>query len=147
MAPFPCGDPRNDYYTGDPDQTAIGGAPTTPLGFGPNTRTLMKITVTSGTGDSLSTSTWLGQMNNALGLNYGGSQPALLFPNIFPYSGGVNRRVTLNEDFDEFGRLIQTIGTTTSAGVNNQGLPTWGLATSHTQLKLRQQERQRSGRS
>ena len=40
-APFPGGDPRNDYFTGDPDQTSIGGAATTPPGFGPNTRTLM----------------------------------------------------------------------------------------------------------
>src|SRR5271166_1878481 len=50
VAPFPSGDPRNDYYTGDPDQTAMGGAPTTKRGYGPNTRTLMKITVTSGMG-------------------------------------------------------------------------------------------------
>ncbi len=39
-APFPGGDPRNDYFTGDPDQTAFGGAPTTLPGHGPNTRTL-----------------------------------------------------------------------------------------------------------
>ena len=32
---FPGGDPRNDYFTGDPDQTAIGGAPTTLAGHGP----------------------------------------------------------------------------------------------------------------
>ena len=49
-APFPGGDPRNDYFTGDPDQTAFGGAPTTLAGFGPNTRTLMKITVTAAPG-------------------------------------------------------------------------------------------------
>ena len=35
--------------------------------------------------------------------------------------------LTLNEDFDERGRLIQTIGTFTQNGSNNQGLPTWGL--------------------
>jgi FtsP/CotA-like multicopper oxidase with cupredoxin domain len=52
VAPFPCGDSRNDYFTGDPDQTVNGGAPSTNAGFGPNTRTLMKITVTSGAGDS-----------------------------------------------------------------------------------------------
>ena len=75
VAPFPCGDSRNDYFTGDPDQTEIGGAPTTRLGYGPNTRTLMKITVTSGTGDSVSTPTWLNSMNNALAGNYGANQP------------------------------------------------------------------------
>ena len=34
--------------------------------------------------------------------------------------------LTLNEDFDEMGRLIQTIGTSVQNGINNQGLPTWG---------------------
>src|SRR5271157_2266260 len=134
VAPFPSGDPRNDYYTGDPDQKAIGGAPTTKRGYGPNTRTLMKITVTSGMGDGVSTATWLNQMNTALASNYGASQPALLYnngspwqPGPLPYNGPVNRQLTLNEDFDEYGRLIQTIGTFTSESTNNQGLPTWGL--------------------
>jgi spore coat protein A, manganese oxidase len=44
VAPFPGGDPRNDYFTGDPDQTWTGGAPSTRLGHGPNTRTRRKIT-------------------------------------------------------------------------------------------------------
>lgn len=135
VAPFPCGDPLNDYYTGVPDQTAIGGAPTTEQGYGPNTRTLMKITVTSGAGDTVSTPTWLSQMNTALASNYGAGQPALLYndgnPAVpkFPFDGfhGMIRTLTLNEDFDEFGRLIQTVGTSTSQSTNNQGLPTWGL--------------------
>ena len=44
-APAPAFDMRLDYYTGDDDLTAIGGAPTTVLGYGPNTRTLMMIKV------------------------------------------------------------------------------------------------------
>ncbi|MEI8169573.1 MAG: multicopper oxidase domain-containing protein [Rhodoferax sp.] len=44
-APVPGGDDRYDYYTGGPDQTAAGGAPTTLPGFGPNTRTVMQIRV------------------------------------------------------------------------------------------------------
>lgn len=44
-APLPAGDPRNDYYTGDPDNTFQGGAPSTQPGFGPNTRTVMQIRV------------------------------------------------------------------------------------------------------
>ena len=137
VAPFPCGDPRNDYYTGDPDQTAVGGAPSTLAGYGPNTRTLLKITVTSGTGDSISTQSWLNSMNQALPNNYGpgGQQPGLLYNNgnpavpKFPFTGfnGIVRQLTLNEDFDEYGRLIQTVGTFTSESKNNQGLPTWGL--------------------
>jgi FtsP/CotA-like multicopper oxidase with cupredoxin domain len=44
-APVPGGDPRYDYYTGNADQSAFGGAPTTQAGYGPNTRTLMQIRV------------------------------------------------------------------------------------------------------
>ena len=48
-APVPAFDTRYDYYTGDPDQTAIGGAPSTLPGFGPNTRTIMQIQVAATT--------------------------------------------------------------------------------------------------
>ncbi len=44
-APIPGGDSRYDYYTDNPDQTAIGGAPKTLPGYGPNTRTVMQIKV------------------------------------------------------------------------------------------------------
>ncbi len=44
-APVPGFDPRNDYYTGDPNQTTSGGAPTTLSGYGPNTRTVMQIKI------------------------------------------------------------------------------------------------------
>ena len=133
-APFPGGDQRNNYFTGDQDQTPFGGAPTTRAGYGPNTRTLLKIVVTSGSGDAMSTSTWLSQLNAKLKDNFlTGNQPGLLFNNgdpsvpAFPFQGVPNRMLTLNEDFDNYGRLIQTIGTFTSKGLDNQGLNTWGL--------------------
>ncbi|RFT14712.1 MAG: Multicopper oxidase [Candidatus Saccharicenans subterraneus] len=44
-APFPALDTRYDYYTGNPDQTDVGGTPTTQAGYGPNTRTIMQIRV------------------------------------------------------------------------------------------------------
>ena len=44
-APVPAFDTRFDYYTGDPDQTDTGGAPTTLAGYGPNTRTVMQFQV------------------------------------------------------------------------------------------------------
>lgn len=44
-APVPAFDPRYDYYTGNPDYTSSGGAPTTQPGYGPNTRTIMQIQV------------------------------------------------------------------------------------------------------
>lgn len=47
-APAPAYDTRNDYYSGDPDQTGTGGAPSTLPGFGPNTRTIMQVHVRSG---------------------------------------------------------------------------------------------------
>jgi spore coat protein A, manganese oxidase len=139
-APFPGGDPRNDYYTGDPDFSATGfnqgGAPTTLPGQGPNTRTLLRIIVDAGSGDSMPTSTWLADMDLELAYNFMlGNQPPLLFskpgqPWIpqFPFTGHVDRMLTLNEDFDDFGRLIQGIGTTTSLSTNNQGLNDWGLS-------------------
>ena len=47
-APNPGFDSRLDYYTGDSDQTASGGAPSTLPGYGPNTRTVMQFVVSSG---------------------------------------------------------------------------------------------------
>ena len=51
-APNPAFDTRYDYYTGDDDQTTSGGAPSTMMGYGPNTRTIMQFQVIapSGTG-------------------------------------------------------------------------------------------------
>jgi FtsP/CotA-like multicopper oxidase with cupredoxin domain len=43
--PAPAVDSRLDYFTGDGDQTIIGGAPNTIPGFGPNTRTIMQVVV------------------------------------------------------------------------------------------------------
>ena len=48
-AAFPARDSRYDYYTDSADLTGIGGAPTTPAGFGPNTRTIMQIKVAAKT--------------------------------------------------------------------------------------------------
>ncbi|WP_287153145.1 DUF5719 family protein [Candidatus Solincola tengchongensis] len=44
-AAYPARDPRYDYYTGAPDLTDTGGAPTPLPGFGPNIRTVMQIRV------------------------------------------------------------------------------------------------------
>ena len=49
-APVPASDTRVDYYTGNPDQTAGGGTPSTLPGFGPNTRTIMQFRVAPITG-------------------------------------------------------------------------------------------------
>jgi FtsP/CotA-like multicopper oxidase with cupredoxin domain len=44
-APNPAFDVRYDYYTGDPDNSPEGGAPSTMVGYGPNTRTIMQFQV------------------------------------------------------------------------------------------------------
>jgi len=44
-AAFPARDPRYDYYTGSADLRDIGGVDTIAAGYGPNTRTVMKIVV------------------------------------------------------------------------------------------------------
>jgi spore coat protein A len=133
-APFPGGDSRNDFFTGDESQVAEGGSPSTRAGHGPDTRTLLKITVGPGRGEKLATDAWLRRLNGHLKANFlTGNQPPLIIhggdPSVpaFPYTGPVTRRLTLNEDFDEYGRLIQRIGTRTSESTNNQGIPTWGL--------------------
>ncbi len=141
--PFPGGDPRNDYFTGAPDQTASGGAAPTVQGMGPNTRTIMKFNVTlnqNNVGIVLDDA-WLQNMNMALANNFKGSaaqnpgvapqQDALLAPwnpatGQFEIPAGVTiYNKTLNEDFDEFGRLIQMAGTDVLNGLNNQGMPTF----------------------
>ena len=48
-APNPGFDARVDYYTGNPDMTDSGGAPSTLPGYGPNTRTIMRIEVANTT--------------------------------------------------------------------------------------------------
>ncbi len=44
-APVPAADGRNDLYTGNPDYTENGGAPSTKAGMGPSTRTIMAFRV------------------------------------------------------------------------------------------------------
>jgi len=112
-APFPIGDPRNDYFPGAPKNPTI----TTP-GFGPNTRQIMQFRVNTslGAGDALynTTATYVPALNAAWGPAYS-SQPAALWPvttpPTIPTAVQVNRILTLNEDFDQYGRLIQRNGT------------------------------------
>jgi hypothetical protein len=79
-APTPFNDPRNDYYTGNPDLTGQGGAYTTLPGYGPNTRTMMQIVVgsavTAGTGGPLDAAA----LAAALPAAYGASQAKPLVP-------------------------------------------------------------------
>lgn len=100
-APFPMGDDTNDYYPGNPK--TLESVP----GYGPNTRTLLQIRVKARSG----------AIDPAISL------PAAFTPTdpfMVPQTPGLPtpvptgvpiRRLTLNETFDEFGRLIQFLGT------------------------------------
>lgn len=75
-APVPGFDPRNDYYTNDPDQTLTGGAPSTLAGFGPNTRTVMQFRLSG----KAQTPYDLAALQTALPEAYVASQPAPIVP-------------------------------------------------------------------
>ena len=76
-APVPAFDPRYDYYTGDPDQTTSGGAPTTQPGYGPNTRTILQFDVQPGTAAAAFN---LATLQTRLSAAYGLSQPPPIVP-------------------------------------------------------------------
>ncbi|WP_240732057.1 multicopper oxidase family protein [Geobacter sp. FeAm09] len=97
-APFPMGDPRNDYFPGfNKTGNPVNGL--TSPGFGPNTRILMRFKVKAATGADLPLAI---TTNTDLSL---GIDPFLTPP------GGTPRRLTLNENFDAWGRLLQRLGT------------------------------------
>jgi FtsP/CotA-like multicopper oxidase with cupredoxin domain len=79
-APMPAGDDRYDYYTGNPDFTENGGAPSTPAGLGPNTRTIMLFQV--GTGSAAAPFNLAALQNTTTGLPaaYVASQPPPIVP-------------------------------------------------------------------
>ena len=77
-APVPAFDPRNDYYTNNPDQTLTGGTPSTIPGYGPNTRTLMQIQVNASLGIATPFNT--AALQTALPAAYAQSQDKPLVP-------------------------------------------------------------------
>ena len=83
-APVPAFDARYDYYTGDPDQSASGGAPTTIAGFGPNTRTMMQIVVAGAPVPFDAT-----PLNTALPAAFAATQPVPVVPETV-YSAAYN---------------------------------------------------------
>ena len=70
-APVPALDPRYDYYTGDPDLTSTGGAPSTRAGYGPNTRTIMQFQVAGPSSPPFD----LAELNRVWPAAYAASQP------------------------------------------------------------------------
>jgi spore coat protein A, manganese oxidase len=109
-APFPSGDDRNDYFPGynfGSGNSGLGNpANTTHNGFGPNTRVLMRFNVVAPTGDPdpqlhIDTTTDLTKGIDPFLTPWGLTTPP---PALHP------RFLSLNEYFDEYGRLIQILG-------------------------------------
>ena len=110
-APFPDGDETNDYFPGAPHNPAM----ITP-GFGPNTRQIMRFNVVPATGQDL-------PLNIAPNTDLTAGNDPLFVPRgvTVPPPGVLVRSLTLNETFDEFGRLIQFLGTNVPAGNRGHG--------------------------
>lgn len=107
-APVPAFDPRNDYYTNNPDQTSTGGAPSTLAGFGPNTRTIMQFRLTNTSGSSFN----LQALQAALPGAYTSSQPAPVVPETTypsPYQAATDTYARIQDDLITF----TPIGSTT----------------------------------
>ena len=102
-APFPVGDVRNDYFPGLNNKNPVN-ATTTP-GQGPNTRVLMRFKVVAATSADAPLT-----ITPATSLT-AGNDPLLVPPGVTTPPPGVPvRALTLNEDFDLHGRLIQRLG-------------------------------------
>jgi len=104
-APFPGGDPRNDYFPGfNVNKNPVNG--TSVPGFGPNTRVIMRFNVVAATGKDQPLA-----ITKATNLA-GGNDPLLVPLGVTTLPPGVPvRQLTLNETMDEHGRLIQFVGT------------------------------------
>jgi len=128
-APFPMGDPRNDYFAGN-----ANGVTTKP-GFGPDTRIIMKFNVVPATGVADGPLAITGADLRK------GLDPFLVPPGISVQNGAVIppppgagvRQLTLNETFDSLGRLIQLVGT----NILNPAIPgSYGLTYMDTPTEM-----------
>jgi len=136
-AALPGGDPRYDYYTGNPSQILSGGAPSTLAGFGPNMRTIMQFRVTTLANTApVITATNLAGLSaaapavGALATAYAASQPAHIVPagtyaKLTDTAMAVNGASTpfkgksINEGFDStYGRINAMLGTEAPSGLN-----------------------------
>ncbi len=105
-APFPTGDPLNDYFPGAPGNLTI-----TNPGFGPNTRQILRFDVGL---------TATAPADGPLGITVNTDMTPGLDPFVAAYdaagvprppAGVTVRSLTLNESSDANGRLIQMLGT------------------------------------
>jgi len=110
-APFPMGDIRNDYYAGAPNLVCIGRVGVTEPGLGPDTRIVMRFDVgRDGSVNEPDFATTLANLQKTLPAVYLATQaPALV-------SQAPPKIKTLNEGFDDYGRLMQQLGAPKASG-------------------------------
>jgi len=137
-APVPAFDLRVDYFTGNPDYSAVGGAPSTAIGMGPNTRTIMQFRVKNPQASTPFNLTALQNETTGLPAAYVASQPPPIVPQLdyppayralkntysrifdnsltfTPVGGSLPKTIgfkpkAIQELFDEYGRLNSTLG-------------------------------------
>src|SRR6185369_1405608 len=110
-APFPLGDIRNDYYSGAPNLTCIGGAASTVPGQGPDTRIVMRFDVdSSGAVTEPDFNATLAQLQSALPAVYAATEPPT------PSTQSPAKAKTLDEGYDSHGRLMQMLGSPEISG-------------------------------
>jgi len=114
-SPFPSGDDRNDYFPGYNCGTGLFGIGNpvncnTKPGYGPNTRVLMRFKVVAAANPGAPCPDSKLKISTGTDLTPG-IDPLLVPPgSTTPPKGVFKRFLTLNEAFDEYGRLIQIIG-------------------------------------
>lgn len=115
-AAYPAGVPQYDYYTGSPDRTDTGGAPTVQPGYGPNVRTIMQIKIANTTPAAPYNLAALQSVFAKTATKRGVfevSQPPIIVPQV-PYSNAYNQVITENN----FARIADSFKKfTTLAGV------------------------------
>jgi spore coat protein A, manganese oxidase len=122
-APFPDGESSTDYFPGfNVKNNRVNG--TTPPGFGPNTRVIMRFNVVPATGSDVPLT--LNRNTNLAS----GNEPLLVPLGITTPPPGVRiRQLTLNEAFDSYGRLVQYLGTNDPVARRTFGRPYQDAAT------------------
>ena len=133
-AAFPARDPRYDYYTDNMDQRDVGGANTTPAGYGPNTRTIMQITIAGtnakgGTGPTFSLSrankVWAAKSLGGGGLFEDNQAPIVVgqkaYNRAYGTSFGTDASIKPNDGFVRINDSTFTFNTLSGAGPGKPG--------------------------
>jgi spore coat protein A len=129
--PFPAGPPDTDYFLGNPKN------PVQPLaGTGPDTRQILRFRVVAGPGTAPAPITLPAQLDPPPLVTMPAAAPAPVagvprppYAPLVPNVTFAIRQLTLNEDFDQWGRLRQLLGTTAPAPLGGFGLDYMAPAT------------------